>query len=148
MIERTKAGAVGAATGQGQGGRPNSPAAHYTSIRLRGKGVVMLVCNGVGVRRAKPGEMLRRPPGWSFHTEVLEQLEAAGVRCLQVECEGHTYTTPWATFVAFSVPLERGFGPQRFLPLAYWSVDGAAPERQPQVSPTWGQLTLFEGVRL
>jgi hypothetical protein len=145
MSETTKAGAVGAATGQGSGARGNSPAAHCTTIYLRGK-PVMYIRNGVAVRRAKADDMLRRPPGWSFHLEVLQQLEAAQVTHLRVECEGHTYTATWAAFVSFSAPLDRGFGAQRFLPLAYWSVDGAVPERAPRISAAWGQLALWPEV--
>jgi hypothetical protein len=111
-------------------------------IYLHGK-VVMRVINGVAIRHAKPDEMLQKPRGWSFHTEVLQQLEAAHVCHLRVECGGRIYTVPWVTFAALSAPLDRGRGRQRFLPLSYWSIDGRSPERGVTTPREVRQLTLF-----
>ena len=111
-------------------------------IYLHGK-VVMYVKNGVALRCARPNEMLQKPRGWSFHTEVLQQLEAAHVCHLRVECDGHVYATPWVTFAALSAPLDRGWGAQRFLPLSYWSIDGRPPERAVKAPTVVRQMTLF-----
>ena len=112
------------------------------AIWLHGK-VVMRVRNGVAIRHAKPNEMLQKPKGWSFHTEVLQQLEAAHVCHLRVECDGHVYAVPWVTFAALSAPLDRGWGAQRFLPLEYWGVDGRPPERSVTTPREVRQMTLF-----
>jgi len=111
-------------------------------IYLRGK-VVMRVRNGVAIRHAKPEEMLQKPKAWAFHDEVTRQLEAAHVCHLRVECDGHVYATPWVTFAALSVPLDRGHGAQRFLPLQYWSIDGRPPERGVKAPTVVRQMTLF-----
>jgi len=113
-----------------------------TTIYFGGR-PVMRVENGVAIRRAKPAEMLQKPKGWSFHTEVLQQLEAAHVCHLRVECDGHVYTVPWVTFAALSAPLDRGWGAQRFLPLQYWSVDGQPPAWSTTTPREVRQLALF-----
>ncbi len=147
MTATKQAGAAGTATGPREGGRTNSPLFHCSTIFFRGK-PVMHVRNGVALRRAKREEMLRRPPAWAFHLEVLEQIEAAGAHTLQVTdaSTGAVYSVPWGTFVAHSVAIDRGFGCQRCLPLAYWSVNGRPPVRQPEAprkAPTPRQLELF-----
>ncbi len=118
-----------------------------TSIYFRGR-PVMHVENGIAYRKAGPGERLRKPEGWSFHEEVIQQLEAAAVRQLVVEDleTGITYTTDWPTFLAKAFALDRGAGPQRALSLRYWAADGHAPERRPLIKqPKWEQLSLFGG---
>ena len=126
-----------ASGGPGDGGAPlggNPVFSHSTSqagrrqvITLRGK-PVMSVENGIGYRKAGPGEILRRPPAWSFHRSVIEQLEAAGVHRLVVEDQvtGRRYIAEWAVFIAKSFTLDRGFGPQRALALEYWREIGRA----------------------
>jgi len=111
-------------------------------IYLHGR-VVMYVKNGVGLRRARPNEMLQQPKGWAFHNEVIRQLEAAHVCHLHVECDSHLYAVPWVTFAALSAPLDRGWGAQRFLPLSYWSIDGRPPERAVKAPTVVRQMTLF-----
>jgi len=113
-----------------------------TTIYFGGR-PVMHVRNGVAIRHAKPEEMLQKPKAWAFHDEVTRQLEAAHVCHLRVECDGHVYAVPWVTFAALSVPLDRGWGAQRFLPLQYWSVDGQPPERGVTTPREVRQLTLF-----
>lgn len=106
--------------------------------------VVMYVINSVAIRHARPDEMLRKPPAWAYHVEVLQQVEAAHVCHLRIECAGHIYTVPWSIFSALSAPLDRGWGQQRFLLLQYWSIDGRPPERSPRVAPAAPrQLALF-----
>ena len=102
-----------------------------TPIYFRGR-QVMRVESGIAYRKAGPGERLRKPEGWSFHESVIQQLEAAGVRQLVVEDleTGITYTVDWPTFDAKAFRLDRGAGPQRALPLAYWSVNGKPPLRR------------------
>ena len=133
MTETMKAGAVGAATGQGQNLRADGslPLPHSTTVFLRGK-PVMEVVEGIAYRKAGRGERLRKPEGWSFHEEVIAQLQRAGTKVLVVEdLETEiTYTVDWPTFLAKAFTLDRGAGPQRALPLAYWSVNGKPPLRR------------------
>lgn len=108
----------------------------------------MEVRNGVAYRRAGPGEMMLKPPAWSFHEPVLQQMEAAQVVHIEVTnmATGHVYRVPWQTFAAMAVETNRGQGAQRYLPLQYWSIDGQAPERQPAAKPPqWVQADLFGG---
>jgi hypothetical protein len=120
-----------------------------TPVWFNGK-IVMTVCNGVGVRKARAGEMLLKPRAWSFHLSVLQQLEAAGARQLIVEDQetGITYTVDWPVFLAKSFCLNRGAGPQRALPIGYWHVvhgPTASPQLGGQRTPTPPrQLALFE----
>ena len=141
MRDTRKAGAVAAATGQEDGARANSPSFHSTTIYLRGK-PVMKVTAGVAYRKAGRGERLRKPEAWSFHEEVLQQLEAAGVRQIVVEDleSGHIYAVDWSTFLAKSFPLDRGAGPQRALPIQYWR----AVHGNPAAVTRWQQPSLFD----
>ena len=143
--------AVGSGGRDPLGGNPVSghctpKSARRQVVMLHGK-PVMSIRNGVAIRRAHSGEMLRKPAGWSFHIEVLEQLERAHTCHLEIVdlTSGKVYRTPWETFMAFSAALDRGAGRQRFLPLQYWGIDGKAPERQPKVAePAWVQGSLFD----
>lgn len=74
----------------------------------------------VAVRKATSAHMLRRPPAWSFSKEVLDLLQREAVDEIWVFCEGLVYTCSMKDFLRLSIPTERGFGPQRFLPLRYW----------------------------
>ena len=122
-------------------GHSTPKSARRQAITLHGK-PVMSVENGVGYRKAGPGELLRRPPAWSFHRSVIEQLEAAGVRQIVVEDQvtGRRYSVEWAVFIAKGFTLDRGFGPQRALALEYWRVESA----RHQTEPVWTQSTLFD----
>jgi len=101
----------------------------------------MRVVNGMAYRKAGRGERLRKPEGWSFHEEVITQLQQARARVLVVEDRetGITYTAGWATFVAKAFALDRGAGPQRALPISYWRVMHGTPATAGLV-----QASLFE----
>jgi len=74
----------------------------------------------IAVRRAQPKHMLRRPLAWSFSEEVIDLLQREAVNEIRVICDGLIYTCSLKDFLRLSVPFNRGFGPQRFLPLQYW----------------------------
>jgi len=101
----------------------------------------MRVVNGMAYRKAGRGERLRKPEGWSFHEEVITQLQQARARVLVVEDRetGITYTADWATFVAKAFALDRGAGPQRALPIGYWRAMHGTPATAGLV-----QASLFE----
>jgi len=97
--------------------------------------------------------MLRKPPAWAVDACVLPQLhEGNGQKVTGTDTEtGTTYTATLATFERYAIHLNRGYGPQRALPLGYWSVDGKPPKLgQPQQpkpdSPRQLVLPLFEGL--
>ncbi len=145
MAQTTRAGATAMAAGQGQGARANSPSFHSTTICLRGKPVMDLV-EGIAYRKAGRGERLRKPEGWSFHEEVIAQLQQAGTRVLVVEDQetGITYTVDWSTFLAKAFSLDRGAGPQRALPIGYWRAVHGATAAPVSGGPVWRQASLFE----
>jgi len=74
----------------------------------------------VAVRRATPAHMLRKPLSWSFSEEVIGLFQREAVDEIRVFCGGLVYTCSLKDFLRLSIPTERGFGPQRFLPLQYW----------------------------
>ena len=102
-------------------------------------------------KRVKSAHFLTRPPALGNDLTVLAQLQAAGVERLEVINidTGTTYTTTWETWERHSFPVNRaGFGPQRALPLGWWSVDGAPPalaRREPDRDAP-RQLPLFAEV--
>ncbi len=118
-----------------------------TPIYFRGR-QVMCAENGIAYRRAKPGERLRKPEGWSFHERVIAQLERVGTQMLVVEDQetGITYTVDWPTFLAKAFALDRGAGPQRALPLGYWHMvlHGRATSAPVPTGPAWQQERLFK----
>lgn len=74
----------------------------------------------VAVRRALPNHVLKRPPAWAFSEEVIRFMQGHGVAVIKVICDNILYTCNMSKFLALAVPFNRGFGPQRFLPLQYW----------------------------
>lgn len=112
-----------------------------TPIYFRGR-QVMHVEGGIACRRAGRGERLRKPEGWSFHEEVITQLQRAGTRVLVVEDQetGITYTVDWPTFLTKAFALDRGAGPQRALPIGYWRVVHGSPAAVAR----WQQPSLFD----
>jgi len=75
----------------------------------------------VAVRKAKPAHMLRRPPAWSFSEEVVDFMQEKAVNEIRVFCDGLVYTCSLKDFLRLSIPINRGEGEQRALPLRYWS---------------------------
>lgn len=99
-------------------------------------------------KRIKSTHILTRPPALANDLKVLAQLQAAKVERLAVTNAetGTTYVTNWETWQRHSFPVNRsGYGPQRALPLGWWSVNGAPPAlaaREPDPDAP-RQLPLF-----
>ncbi len=100
------------------------------------------VCEVVGdtlIRRAKPGEQLRKPPAWSFHVSVLDSAERLGAVSVIVRdvASGLTYRATIADIWQHGFVLDRGWGRQMALALERWQVDGAAPAAEQ--APLWSE---------
>lgn len=84
---------------------------------------------------------LRTPPAIAWDLTALDDARQRGVtRCEVRDREsGRVYTTSLDAFYAKGVPIDRGFGRQLALPLAYWRVSepGGSLVRQ---------LSMFEEV--
>lgn len=76
--------------------------------------------------RRRSVHMLRQPPAWAIDVAILRELEARGVeRVIVREAEGgNTYEAALRDFTQHGIRVNRGFGEQVALPLAYWRVDG------------------------
>lgn len=128
-----------------------APADAQPVYRPDGKVVIGHVAGGVFTKRVKGSvHMLRRPRGWALDADTLADLRALRVVTVTVtDVESNTtYTAPLAEFETHGVSLNRGFGPQRALPLGWWSVDGAPPalaRREPDRDAP-RQLPLFAEV--
>lgn len=75
----------------------------------------------IAVRRAQPKHMLRKPPSWAFSKEVVDFMQEKAVNEIRVFCDGLVYTCSLKDFLRLSIPINRGEGEQRALPLRYWS---------------------------
>jgi len=77
----------------------------------------------VAVRYAKPHHLLRKPPAWSYHVEVIEAMQKTGVNYMEVVCNGKIYSCPLQRFLKYAQKHNRGYGEQMFLPLQYWDTE-------------------------
>ena len=69
--------------------------------------------------------MLRKPKSWAWDKSVLDEAEKSGGRIVEItDSETNTkFISSFADFRKFGIPINRGFGEQIALPMAYWSVD-------------------------
>jgi len=92
----------------------------------------------VAVRRALPNHMLKKPPAWAFSEEVIKFLQERGVEEIKIICNNMLYACKMSDFLKLAVKFSRGFGPQRHLPLRYWTTTKLETQR-----PKEKQLNLF-----
>jgi len=133
--------------GQQQGGNTGNSRRCNRSInrtdgqpvyRADGKAVIGRTSGDTFIKYAHGSKhMLLRPKGWASDVDVLNEIRARGVAVFKVidRETGITYTARLADFDRFGVSLQRQYGPQVCLPLAYWSIDGAPPSA-PALRPT------------
>ncbi|MHA2428865.1 MAG: hypothetical protein ACXADB_12655 [Candidatus Hermodarchaeia archaeon] len=68
--------------------------------------------------------MLHSPKGWAFDTAILQEACSRGateVEVIDTETQV-TYTAPISAFWKSGIPIERGHGLQRVLPIARWEI--------------------------
>ncbi len=92
-------------------------------------------------KNAKREHMLQRPPAWAWDTSIIDAAENAGARFTEIECDGLIYRASLADFQRYGFPVNRGYGAQRGLALAYWHV------RRVGEAPAAVQLSLFGASR-
>ena len=84
--------------------------------------------DGALLRWAKFGELLRQPPSWAFHPEVLADARARGATMVRVVLRDGgrktIYETSLAEFDTHGLPINRGYGHQVALTLDHWRIDG------------------------
>ncbi|MEW6649421.1 MAG: hypothetical protein AB1453_04440 [Chloroflexota bacterium] len=68
--------------------------------------------------------MLRQPPGWAVDCTILNAARLDGATSVEIRDveTNRIYTAPVSLFDQHGVTLDRGFGRQIALPLAYWSM--------------------------
>lgn len=93
-----------------------------------GRSVASVEPDGALLRWAKPGELLRQPPSWAFHPDVLADAKARGATLVRVVLRDNgrkmVYETPLAEFDTHGIPINRGYGHQVALTLDHWQIDG------------------------
>jgi len=114
-----------------------------TPVRAASGKVVGRVAGDIFHKTVREREhMLHAPLGWACDVCTLEQAQAAGANFVQLEASdtGRTYLARLSLFwTKKAIPLDRGFGRQRALPLAFWQMSGPG-------QPAARQLSLFEAV--
>jgi len=103
-------------------------------LRADATGKVVAVISGGVLRKAVSAShhFLRVPPAIAFDTSILDAARQAGVSRVEVTDRetGRVYTAALADFDRWGVPINRGFGEQRALPLARWQVTRPGEGRQ------------------
>ena len=94
--------------------------------------------------------MLKRPPAWAAAVEALDAAKAAGAQWVEYHDldTGKTYRAVLEAFFRHGLRIDRGYGPQLALPLAYWTVTGGRVPARPSAGAAASgpvQLGLFEG---
>jgi hypothetical protein len=79
---------------------------------------------------------LRQPPAWCVDAAILEAARQDGAELVEVTDveSGKIYHTPIIAFFLHGIRIDRGFGQQLALPLAFWRIE----------MPGARQLDLFE----
>lgn len=80
--------------------------------------------------------LLRQPRGWAWDVSILEEAEEHGALYTELIDEESTkiYWAPLSEFQSHGVSIDRGFGKQIVLPLAYWQVTRQGAPRVEQLS--------------
>ncbi|MCB2180202.1 hypothetical protein KQH54_03680 [bacterium] len=78
--------------------------------------------------------MLRRPKGWAWDADILDQAEKQGAVRIEIHDKqsGKTYHATIQDFWDNGIGFNRGFGDQIVLPLQYWGIrnPGEPPAQQ------------------
>jgi len=113
-----------------------SSGVYRTYLGTNGKVVASLL--GRTLRKRVRGSLhqLRTPPAWAFDVSILEAARQDGAQTVEVaDVESRkVYKAPILAFFLHGVHINRGFGQQTALPLAYWHVEALGVE----------QLELFQ----
>jgi len=94
------------------------------------------------VRKSK--HLLRQPPAWAVDALAYDHLIKGKVKEIRVvdDEEGHTYTAPAEVFEKYKRRFDRGFDPQYFLTLRFWSMDGQPAPASKKIGED-AQASLF-----
>lgn len=123
-VERkSPAGGPGGALGSANSGYPNNTTSR-TVYNFKGQIVGRIEADTLTKTARAGAHMLQRPPAWAWDAPILTQAEAAG--CIWTEItdadSGKVYRASLADFRRHGVTLDRGYGAQVALPLAFWQV--------------------------
>ncbi len=98
-----------------------------------------IYCNGKAIGKVECGvfhktitgskHLLRRPKAIAFDVSTLRDATQAGATLARVYDRetGNAYTATLERIREKGAPLTRGYGQQWYLPLEYWSLNGARP---------------------
>ncbi len=71
-------------------------------------------------KNAQRHHMLQRPAAWAWDVHIIDNAEWFGARFTEVECDGRVWRASLADFRRHGVRVNRGYGEQIALPLAFW----------------------------
>jgi hypothetical protein len=104
------------------------------TIYVDGKAVYTVSASGALQKRFRSNHILNKPRGLAVDVPVLREAADMGAdRCEFVHMEtGDVYSAPLAWLTEHGIYLNRGYGPQRALPLEYWRINGQEPTKRPR----------------
>lgn len=106
-----------------------------TLIRATDGRIIGWVKNDVLGKKVKASKhMLQKPRGWAWDVSIIDEAEKLGARRTEIfdQESGKYYKASLERFHMHGVKLDRGFGPQLCLPIAFWTItcpDGAGLEQ-------------------
>jgi hypothetical protein len=107
-------------------------------IYFNASGELVARLSGKTLRKRARGSihMLRQPLAWAFDVSILEAARQDGAQVVEVvDTESRKiYQAPLVAFFLHGTHIDRGFGQQLALPLAFWRIE----------MPGARQLDLFE----
>lgn len=81
--------------------------------------------DGTLTKQTKLNHMVQRPRGFAWDTKALADARSRGAWRMEIaHADGHLYHCPFEVFDCFAIPIDRGHGEQKVLPLDYWCIDG------------------------
>lgn len=91
----------------------------------RGKVIGRLVGKTLQKKVKGSVHQLRKPPSWAWDSAVIKEAEGMGAKDTEIT-DSETETKYKASLIDFhihGIPINRGYGEQIALPIAYWTTD-------------------------
>jgi len=98
----------------------------------------------ISVRKVKPEHKLRKPPGWAWNVELIEEYKRQGIDELLVIApwENRRYSVTFDLFLQKAFETDRGYGKQLVLPERYWTIELIDPNKEQEQKTNSVEETL------